>query len=295
MRGLWNSAIGLLIVTGTLLGLMLPFGKVAGEAGVPPVVWAMLVSAGAAAVLLITMRARNERLGLDARRLRFYVISAAVSYAIPNLVVFSAMPHLGAGYMGIMYTLSPMFTLILSVVFRVRKPNLLGMLGILIGFIGAVLVATTRGEAGTPASLTWVGIGLTLPVLLACGNVYRTWDWPEGAGPTELAVGSHLASGLMLLGLAAVTGQLAGIALLDEVPGLALAQVASAAGMFVCYFRLQAVSGPVYLSQISYVAAAIAIISGTLLLGESYAYLTWIGTAIIFVGVVMTTKAQAAG
>lgn len=295
MRGLWNSAIGLLIVTGTLLGLMLPFGKVAGEAGVPPVVWAMLVSAGAAAVLLIIMRARNERLGLDARRLRFYVISAAVSYAIPNLVVFSAMPHLGAGYMGIMYTLSPMFTLILSVIFRVRKPNLLGMLGILIGFIGAVLVATTRGEAGTPASLTWVGIGLTLPVLLACGNVYRTWDWPEGAGPTELAVGSHLASGLMLLGLAAVTGQLAGIALLDEVPGLALAQVASAAGMFVCYFRLQAVSGPVYLSQISYVAAAIAIISGTLLLGESYAYLTWIGTAIIFVGVVMTTKAQAAG
>lgn len=295
MRGLWNSAIGLLIVTGTLLGLMLPFGKVAGEAGVPPVVWAMLVSAGAAAVLLITMRARNERLGLDARRLRFYVISAAVSYAIPNLAVFSAMPHLGAGYMGIMYTLSPMFTLILSVIFRVRKPNLLGMLGILIGFIGAVLVATTRGEAGTPASLTWVGIGLTLPVLLACGNVYRTWDWPEGAGPTELAVGSHLASGLMLLGLAAVTGQLAGIALLDEVPGLALAQVASAAGMFVCYFRLQAVSGPVYLSQISYVAAAIAIISGTLLLGESYAYLTWIGTAIIFVGVVMTTKAQAAG
>jgi uncharacterized membrane protein len=126
-------------------------------------------------------------------------------------------------------------------------------------------------------------------------DVYRTWDWPEGAGPTELAVGSHLASGLMLLGLAAVTGQLAGIALLDEVPGLALAQVASAAGMFVCYFRLQAVSGPVYLSQISYVAAAIAIISGTLLLGESYAYLTWIGTAIIFVGVVMTTKAQAAG
>lgn len=295
MRGLWNSAIGLLIVTGTLLGLMLPFGKVAGEAGVPPVVWAMLVSAGAAAVLLITMRARNERLGLDARRLRFYGISAAVSYAIPNLVVFSAMPHLGAGYMGIMYTLSPMFTLILSVIFRVRKPNLLGMLGILIGFIGAVLVATTRGEAGTPASLTWVGIGLTLPVLLACGNVYRTWDWPEGAGPTELAVGSHLASGLMLLGLAAVTGQLAGIALLDEVPGLALAQVASAAGMFVCYFRLQAVSGPVYLSQISYVAAAIAIISGTLLLGESYAHLTWIGTAIIFVGVVMTTKAQAAG
>lgn len=292
MMKIWNSAVGLLIVTGTLLGLTLPFGKVAGEAGVPPVIWAMLISVGAGTVLYLAMLARKERLGLNAGHLRYYAISAAISYAIPNMITLSAMPHLGAGYMGIMYTLSPMFTLILSVIFGVRKPNALGMAGIVVGFLGALLVATTRGEAGSPASLTWVGIGILLPIFLAAGNIYRSWDWPKGAGTTELAVGSHLAAGIMLLVVAIMTGNLPDLAMLAEVPALSIAQILSSAGMFVFFFRLQVVGGPVYLSQISYVAAAIAIISGTLLLGESYVFLTWIGAVIILAGVVLTTKAQ---
>ena len=62
--------------------------------------------------------------------------------------------------------------------------------------------------------------------------------------------------------------------------------------MLAFFFRLQAVGGPVYLSQIGYVAAAIALVSGIFFLGERYQLLTWIGAAIIVVGVVMTTKAQ---
>ena len=44
MNALWNSAIGLLLVTGGLLGLTLPFGKIATEAGVPAIVWAFVIS-----------------------------------------------------------------------------------------------------------------------------------------------------------------------------------------------------------------------------------------------------------
>jgi drug/metabolite transporter (DMT)-like permease len=294
MGRVWNSAIGLLIVTGALLGLTLPFGKVAAEAGVPPVIWALLISAGAGTVLFLAMLVRGERIGLDAARLRYFFIAAAVSYAIPNIVMFSALPKLGAGYMGIMFTLSPMITLILSIIFGIRKPNALGMAGIVIGFVGAVLVATTRGEAGTPASLGWVGIGLLLPVFLAIGNIYRTWDWPRGAGTTELAAGSHLAAGLMLFVLALVLGVVPAVTMLADVPVLSVAQVASSAGMFVFFFRLQSVGGPVYLSQIGYVAAAVGLFSGTLFLGERYGPPTWLGALIIVTGVFLTTKAQSA-
>src|SRR5690606_34737280 len=117
--------------------------------------------------------------------------------------------------------------------------------GIVVGFFGAVLVATTRGEAGTPASLAWVGVGLLLPVFLAIGNIYRTWDWPRDAGTIELAAGSHLAAGLMLLVLAILMGAFPAIAMLADLPLLSLAQVATSAGMFVFFFRLQAVGGPV--------------------------------------------------
>ena len=60
-------------------------------------------------------------------------------------------------------------------------------------------------------------------------------------------------------------------------PLLVLAQVASASAMFVFFFRLQEVGGPVYLSQIGYVGAAVGLIAGTLVLGERYQLLTWIG------------------
>ncbi|MCR6659915.1 MAG: DMT family transporter [Asticcacaulis sp.] len=162
MNALRNSALGLLVITGALLGLSLPFGKIATEAGVPPVVWAFVISAGGGGAILAAMLLRGERVRLTARKLRYFLITAAITYALPNLLLFSVMPHVGAGYAGIMYTLSPILTLVLSILFGVRKPNLLGILGIAIGFVGAVMVATTRGQLGEPAALFWVAVALVI-------------------------------------------------------------------------------------------------------------------------------------
>ena len=293
MNVVWNSAIGLLLVTGGLLGLTLPFGKLAGIAGVAPAVWALLISLGAGLVLLAAFLLRSGRVRLDGGRLRYFAIVAALSYAIPNLLMFTAMPHLGAGYVGIMFTLTPMLTLVMSILLGFRRPNALGMAGIVVGFAGAVIVATTRGEAGAPASLGWVAVGLAIPLFLASGNIYRSWAWPEGSGPIELAVGSNLAAAVLLAGFIVASGDAGSMAGLAEVPVLTMLQVVSASAMFAFFFRLQAVGGPVYLSQIGYVGAAVGLASGTLFLGESYQALTWLGAVVIMVGVGMTTKAQA--
>ena len=96
---------------------------------------------------------------------------------------------------------------------------------------------------------------------------------------------------MLLVGLLSLEG-VGSFAHLSGMPLLVLAQIASASAMFVFFFRLQAVGGPVYLSQIGYVGAAVGLISGTLVLGERYQLLTWLGAAIITIGIVMTTKAQ---
>lgn len=294
MNALWNSAIGLLVVTGGLLGLILPFGKIATDGGIPAIVWAFVISLGAGGVLLVAMLARGERIRLTPQKLRYFFVTAAVSYALPNLLMFSVMPHVGAGYAGIMFTLSPVLTLVLSILLGVRRPNLLGAIGIAVGFVGAVMVAATRGQVGEPAAFFWVALALLIPLLLAIGNIYRTIDWPKDAGPIELAVGSHLAAAVMLLaGIFALPG-VGSLALLAGVPLLALAQMASSSAMFAFFFRLQAVGGPVYLSQIGYVAAAVGLFSGTLFLGERYGPPTWLGALIIVAGVFLTTKAQSA-
>ncbi|BCG92705.1 DMT family transporter [Mesorhizobium sp. 131-2-1] len=292
MKFLWDSAAGLLVVTGGLLGLTLPFGKLATAAGVPAMAWAFVISLGAGGVLLLALLLKGQRVRLTVRNLRYFFITAAVSYAFPNLLMFSAIPHLGAGYTGIMFTLSPVVTLVFSILLGVRRPNLLGVAGIAVGFIGAVMVAVTRGEAGQPADFFWVAVGLLIPVSLAAGNIYRTVDWPEGTGPIELAVGSHLASATLLLaGIVALLGKSAFVPL-SGVPLVVAGQVASASAMFAFFFRLQAVGGPVYLSQIGYVAAAVGLFAGTILLGEQYQLLTWAGAVIITIGVFITTRAQ---
>jgi drug/metabolite transporter (DMT)-like permease len=292
LKHLWNTALGLLLVTGAFLGLTPPLGKIATAFGVPALLWAFVVSAGAGGVLLIGLLARANRIGLDAHSLRYFIITAVVSYAIPNFLIFAAIPHLGAGYTGIMFTLSPVITLVLSLMIGVRRPNTLGIIGILVGFAGAAIVATTRGEMAEPADLHWVIAGLLIPVSLAIGNIYRTMDWPQRAGLIELAAGSHLASAVMLLVGLLLTGNAGSFALLAEIPLVVLAQVAAVAAMSAFFFRLQAVGGPVYLSQIGYVGAAVSLFGGVIFLGERYAALTWIGGAIIAAGVVMTTKAQ---
>lgn len=292
MTRLWDSALGLLVVTGGLLGMTLPLGKMGTAAGVQPVVWAFVISCGAGTILLSALLVRREPIKLSGRKLRYFFVTAGVSYATPNLLMFSAIPHLGAGYTGIMFTLSPVITLILSLLLGVRRPSLLGAAGIAVGFAGALMVAVTRGEAGQPAELKWVVVGLLIPVSLAIGNIYRTFDWPEGTGPIELAVGSHLASALLLLAGIALGPGLGAFSALGAVPLVVAAQVASASAMFVVFFRLQAVGGPVYLSQIGYVAAAVGLLSGVLFLGEHYRLLTWAGALVVVAGVFITTRAQ---
>lgn len=292
MNVIWNSALALLVIAGLLLGVTLPLGKLAGEAGILPVVWAFLISAGAGTVLLLGLFAKKRGVRLDAGRLRYFFIAAALSYAAPNVLMFSTLPHLGAGYVGIMFTLSPMLTLLLSILLGVRRPNALGIVGILVGFVGALIVALTRANFNDPASLLWILAGLAIPLFLASGNVYRTLDWPRDANPIELAAGSHLASAVILFVVLVIMGDLSGIISLADVPLLSVLQVLAAATMFAFFFRLQAVGGPVYLSQIGYVGAAVGLFSGMLFLGETYQALTWVGVAFIIVGVTLTTKAQ---
>lgn len=292
MTPLLQSPALLLLAVGTLLGLNFPLGKLAQAAQVPAVLWAALISLGASTVLGAWLLLRRRPVVCDAQHLRYFVITALVSYALPNLLVLAAMAHLGSGPTAMMFTLSPLFTALLSRLAGLRAPARLEYWGIAIGFGGALLVALARGEAGRPAAWLWVGVGLLIPLLLALGNVYRSLDWPPRADGTWLAVGSHGVAALLLLALCALTGAWRGLPALAGVPWLAAAQVAAAVLMFPLFFRLQALGGPVLLSQIGTVGAGVGVAVGAGLLGERYPPLVWGGVALIALGIGLTVWAR---
>ena len=211
---------------------------------------------------------------------------------VPNILIFTVIPKLGSGFTGILFTLSPIFTLAFSSLWEVKKPNQLGLLGIAIGFLGAIIVTLTRGEVNQPAGFIWVIIGLCIPVSLAIGNVYRTVAWPINGKPLELATGSNLMAAFVLLIVVIFVSDVTRILDLFSIKDIALIQVVGSVAMFSIFFRLQQVGGPTYLSQIGYIAAGVALLSGTLFLNESYSIITWVGASIILIGIGFSILAQ---
>jgi drug/metabolite transporter (DMT)-like permease len=285
----------LLAAVGGLLGLNFPLGKLAAEAGVPAVLWAALINGSAAVVLGLIALARGTGMPLRAGVLRYFAITAVISYALPNALLLSAIPHLGSGLTAVFYTLSPALTVLLAAAARLSRPARLELVGIAFGFVGALLVASGRGEVGRPAAIGWLVAGLLIPVSLALGNVYRTLDWPEDTDPLWLAVGSNLAALTVLLAWAGFNGDLEAWPRLAAVPWAVLAQAIASPVMFVLFFRLQRHGGPVTLSQIGTVAAAVGVAIGAAVLGERYPAVVWAGVAVIAGGLTLTAVSRLRG
>ncbi len=291
----WHSPGFLLVAVGLLLGINFPLGKLAVAAGIPPIVWAAVISTGGAAILGAAMPALRLRAKVDARHLRYFAVIAVISYALPNVLVYSLIPKLGSGYVAILFTLSPMFTVALSLAARLRSPSRLELVGVAIGFAGALLVATSRGEIGRSVEWFWAALGIAIPFSLALGNVYRTLAWPQCASPIWLAVGSNAISAALLIAATVVVAGPGALASLLIIPGIVAIQVAGSALMFALFFRLQAVGGPVTLSQIGTVAAAVGVVIGTFGLGERYSPVVWSGVALIALGIGLTLRARMRG
>jgi drug/metabolite transporter (DMT)-like permease len=107
----------------------------------------------------------------------------------------------------------------------------------------------------------------------------------------RLGAAVNLAAVPPLLLLAGLQGELS-LSGLTQVPVLVAVQLAAATLMYITFFRLQAVGGPTYLSQIGYVAAAVGVGIGVSLLGERYPPLVWLGIGVIALGIALTSLSQ---
>lgn len=287
-----NRPLFLLLGTGAALGLNFPIGKMAMAAGVTPALWAAVISVGAGLAMLFIV-AVTERGDLSrTSTLSFAIISGFLSYVVPNLLTYSVIPKIGSGLAAIMFALSPVVTALLSVVLRVRPPNLLGIFGITLGLAGAGIIIFSR-QADFSGSTPWILLALLIPVFLGAGNVFRTMAWPFGASPRKLAAHTNLAAvPFLAIFIYAQTGTI-DLVPLAAIPSLVAVQLVVSTVMFLMFFRLQQVGGPTYLSQIGYVAAAVGVVIGVLYFGEIYPPHVWVGAGAIAAGIAFSTLSQA--
>lgn len=285
-----NKPLPLLLITGIAFGCNFPLGKLAAQAGVNPALWAVVICLGAGLVML-AVALTFETVPAVPGILRYAAISGFISNVIPLFLTFAAIPHIGSGLASIMVALSPVATALLSMLLKVRPPSLLGLGGIALGLVGAITIIIGRNASFSTGQSHWLLLALLIPVFLGFGNVYRTMAWPKGAGPMRLAAMINLAAVPPLLVLAWSRGGI-DLAPFAAVPLLVAAQLAASSIMYLTFFRLQAVGGPTYLSQIGYVAAVIGVGIGVTFLGEAYPAIVWAGVAVVASGIALSTLAQ---
>ena len=94
----WLIPFVCLLVGGALIGISTNLAKYAGEIGITPLAFLFWSITGAAIILLVVALLKQELPPLSARSFEYYFVAALISVAGSNLLLFSAIPHVGAGF-----------------------------------------------------------------------------------------------------------------------------------------------------------------------------------------------------
>ncbi len=261
-----------------------------GVETLPPlslVAWRLLVGLAILAIVVVVTRTPLPR---DPRTLGHLAVLGAVNIAIPFWLIGWAEQHITSGLTGILQSVSPFVTLVLSAAFVHDEHITRGRLaGIAVGFAGIlVLSAPNLADAGTAAGaerlLGELGVVLA-SVAYGAGNTYARRALRE-TRPLVLATGQVAWAFAMVAILAFVVD--GGV----TVPTVPMAWVAvswlGAVGTgfgYLVFFRLLTRWGPTRASLVAYLLPVVAVVLGVVVLGETVDATFLAGAALIVAGI----------
>ncbi|MGR3898712.1 DMT family transporter [Psychrobacter sp. 1176_08] len=285
----WLIPFTCLLVGGALIGISTNLAKYANEIGVTPLAFLFWSITGAAIILLVVAIIKKELPPLTARSFEYYFVAALVSVAGSNLLLFSAIPHVGASFVALIVSLPPLLTYLGALMLRMERFNIIRALGVAAALTGAGVLAVRKFSA-PDASIVWILLALCGPVLLAIGNIYRTLRWPDQASPNALAPGMLIAAALLLFMCSALPDFSVHVSLAGWLPlGVIVVQAGLFAGQFLLLFVLQKTGGPVLLSLLGSVGAVVGVPVAIFLQGENPPAGLFLGASLIALGVALVT------
>ncbi|MBF8221874.1 DMT family transporter [Halomonas sp. 328] len=262
-------ALGCLLLVGSFLALSLTVAKLADDAGAPRVSFLMVAMAGAGLVLMGLAALRQRPLAFNRRTLEYALVAGAL-LALPNALAFVAIRHVGAGFISLSFAFPILITWVLAVGLKLERLRPLRLTGVILGLGGGLVLAAAK-FGGMQAAPGWALLVMAMPLVIALGNIYRTLRWPEGGSPLFLAALMLLGGAVTLLplSLALEPGQLPELFSREAVLRLLAVEITVFTVLYLFYFVLQKLAGPVYLSQIGAVAAVVGTLIAVLALGEA--------------------------
>ncbi len=215
-----------------------------------------------------------------------------LGFGIPAFLFAAAQARISSSMAGVLNSLSPLFTLILGIMFFGLKASRAKGLGVLVGLGGAALLILLGEEAGM-GSEPWYGMLVVLGAICYAGS--------------SNVVGAHLrdmnsvtisAAAFAMIGLPAIAYLFSTdfLAVMAHEPGawrafgaVTLLALFSTVLASVIFFRLVQWTTPVFASMISYLVPIVAVAWGAFD-GEPVTLIHFMGMALILSGVYLVKK-----
>ncbi|MGM0856327.1 MAG: EamA family transporter [Pseudomonadota bacterium] len=289
----WLAPLVYLLAGGALLGLSTNLAKLAGDIQLSALAFLFWSISGAALILLALAAFRRNLPPVNVRTIEYYAISGLLGVAGANLIFFSAIPHVGAGFVALIITLPPLLTYAGALILKMERFQLIRAMGVMSALAGAVTLAFHKLSA-PDADYLWILLALIGPVLLAIGNLYRTLRWPEGVSSDALAPGMLIAAATILFSVGLLPGFSLSVPIGRPLPLLLIAvQAMVFAGQFLLLFLLQKSGGPVFLSLLGSVGAVVGVPVAIVLQGEATPEGLLLGTLLIGTGIALLNIGKA--
>jgi drug/metabolite transporter (DMT)-like permease len=305
---IWSLFLSLALIWGSSF-LFIKIGLDAGMAPLTLVAWRMAMASLFLVVVLRFTGGRVPRVPGAGRRL---VILAVFNTALPGLLISWGEQSISSALTSVLNSLTPLFTIgIAALVLRDEPITLNRLAGLLIGFGGAVLLASPNLSSnmdvtGTAALVGEVAVALGA-LCYAIGAVYSRHritgvglvDDPHAglrqATPVEIALPQAAISGVVC-GIAALLFERPPDGLIALPPDPASWFSVTWLGMlgsgfaYLLFFRLVRAWGATRTTMVTYAIPVVGITLGVLVLGEQLHPAEIGGTVLILGGLVLANS-----
>lgn len=283
-----SGSYALLLGMGIIWGLAVSMSKMASMAGGHPVGLALWQVTIAGTMLYFAGLAIGRPPPLRADVLRFNLVCGITGVAFPAFALFMAARYLPAGIVAIAFASMPLFTYLLSVLFRIEHGSARRLTGVFLGLVAMCLLIIPETALPEPDMAPWVLLALAASVSMSIENFYAGGYRPQGVTSLQLSCGRQLGALCVLLPIALVSQTMLPV----WQPWGILQWAATSTGIIsgVAYTALLVViqrSGPVFASQTAYIITLAGVGWGMVIFGETHSIYIWLSLVVTLVAVAL--------
>jgi len=284
--------VAILVLLGLLWGGVPSISKyVVSEVDIHPFSYSSWVLAIAATVLIIINLITGRR--LPPQHLKFYLICGLTSSAIPTTIMYYSVNWIPAGLMALLLAVTPIFTYMLGMCVKVEKYHMLKSLGLLLAFIGVVLILLPDSVEQMNAPVWVILLALLTPAFYSINIVYAALCRPDNLHVMDMAVGMLTTAAIAMVFMAMTFASIYPLWTADPIIGiLILYQGTLTATAFCFFYYLIKLAGPLFSSQSTYTVTIFGILIGAYVHNEVLPILVWIAAILMFIGIALIQRAR---